>query len=98
MTYVPNRLSYDECYRRLWSKNQFHRRLYGRLELSQLLKRSGFYPLFPVRYQSFMWEKRLEAILPLRVAAVGAAFVKTILPIHVFTSTLCCVAEKMTAF
>jgi ubiquinone/menaquinone biosynthesis C-methylase UbiE len=98
VTYIPNRMSYDECYRRLWSKNQFHRRLYGRLELSQMLKRTGFYPLVPVQYQSFMWEKRLEAILPRRAATAGAALLKSVLPVHVFTSTLCCVAEKVMAF
>ena len=97
ITYIPNRLSCDEWYLRR-AKKPHHRRLYGRMELSQLLKRSGFYPFVAVQYQSFLWEKRLEGIMPAPGARGVGAVLKKIFPLHVFSSTLCCVAEKMTSF
>ena len=46
ITYLPNWLSIKEWYRRVIRRKDFHRRLYGLAETSQLLKRSGFYPVY----------------------------------------------------
>jgi len=45
ITYLPNRLSAREWFRRIVQKRAFHQRLYGLGEARQLLKRSGFLPL-----------------------------------------------------
>jgi SAM-dependent methyltransferase len=44
ITYLPNRASLAEWYRRVVRQRDFHRRLYGRAETLTLLKRNGFYP------------------------------------------------------
>lgn len=45
ITYLPNRYSAQEWFRRVIRKQDFHQRLYGLGEARQLLKRSGFLPL-----------------------------------------------------
>jgi SAM-dependent methyltransferase len=93
ISYLPNWLSLKEWVRRVVSRD-FHMRLYGRGELSQLLKRSGFYPL-ELRYHTFFWE-RLAASMGLQRWQQGAGrVVRRCLPLHVFSSTMCCVARKV---
>jgi SAM-dependent methyltransferase len=92
---LPNRLSVQEWLRRVVRKQDFHRRLYGRADAAQLLKRSGFYPV-DAGYHSFFWERLLSATgLGRWERSLTAAF-KRLLPIHVFGSTLCFVARKVT--
>ena len=64
-----------------------------------MLKHSGFYPITPVLYQSFTWERALRAVVrnPL-VSRVLSRWMRMLLPAQLFAAaTLCCVAEKMTA-
>ena len=96
ISYLPNRLSREEWVHRNVRQSGFHRRLYGAGEAAQLLKRSGFYPVTPVRHQSFGWEKRLERVIS-SAKLVGrlAGILRFLCPIHVVSSTLCCVAQKV---
>ena len=95
ISYLPNRLSFQEWRNRNVRKSGFHRRLYGIGETSQLLKRTGFYPIVPVR-SHFAWERRLAKMIasPRWVAQV-AKMLRILCPIHVFSSTLCGIAEKV---
>lgn len=90
ITYLPNRWSRDEWYRRRVRKTDFHRRLYGMSETETLLKRCGFYPL-EISFQTFV---------PNVVDGRTSTWVKRLLrPIlHPIYShdVLCCVARKMT--
>jgi SAM-dependent methyltransferase len=92
---LPNRLSVQEWVRRVIRRRDFHRRLYGMAEAAQLLKRSGFYPVFR-GYHSFFWERRLGALGLRRWERGLTAALKTAAPLHVFGSTLCFVARKIT--
>lgn len=56
ITWLPNRLSVEEWYRRVVRKRDYHRRLYGRGEITQLLKRSGFVPAV-AEYQTYYRER-----------------------------------------
>ena len=96
VTYLPNALSYREMWLRNVRRAGFHRRVYGRGEANRLLKRAGFYPIAPMRYQSFLWEKRLERVLePGPMIDTLAKLMKVVFPIHVVSSTLCGVALKV---
>lgn len=95
VSFIPNVLSYQEFWRRNARKAEFHRRLYSRGETSRLLKRAGFYPIVPVRYQSFAWEKRLERVFASRWVERIDRIMRTLLPIQAVCSTLCAVAEKV---
>ncbi len=98
VSYLPNALSYQEFIRRRLLHHGFHRRLYGRAETTQMLKRAGFYPIVPVRVQHFAWEDRLDRVpLPPRLRRGLAGLAKALLPYHLISSTLCCIAEKVTA-
>ena len=96
ISYLPNWLSCKEFVRRVVRKRDFHRRLYGKGETKQLLKRSGFYPI-SVRYHTFFWERRLARFGMGRWEPELARLLAQLLPIHVFSSTLCLVGQKMTA-
>lgn len=88
LTYLPNRLSVAEWWRRVVLQKDFHRRLYGRAEISRLLSRAGFYPL-TVRQQS--WADALPArSWPQRLMRLGSWTV----PLQLISSTLCTVAVK----
>ncbi len=94
ISYLPNWLSYKEWIRRVVRKRDFHRRVYGKGEAKQLLKRCGFYPI-SARYQTFLWE-RLLAAGGMRCWERGLArFIEQVFPVHVFSSTLCLVAQKV---
>ena len=92
ITYLPNWLSANEWWRRVVRQRDFHRRLYGVLETRQLLKRAGFYPVGG-RRQTFMWESALGR---LGLGGVLARIPYRILPLHLFCSTLCFAARKVT--
>jgi SAM-dependent methyltransferase len=96
ITYLPNWLSYKEWLRRVVRKKDFHRRLYGKGEAKQLLKRCGFYPISS-RYQTFFWERILANTGIQRWEHSLAKFIAQVIPIHVFSSTLCFVAQKVAA-
>lgn len=81
ITYLPNWLSIKEWFRRVIRKKDFHRRLYGLAETSQLLKRTGFYPVH-VGAHTFLGR---------RVLGRWGRF----LPGKRFCSTLCFVAKRM---
>ncbi len=94
ISYLPNWLSFKEWMRRaLWRKD-FHRRLYGMGETKRLLKRCGFYPV-AAGYQTFFWERLLAAMGMSRWER-GLSKLARLVPIHVFSSALCFVAQKMT--
>jgi SAM-dependent methyltransferase len=95
ISYLPNWLSYKEFVRRVVQKRDFHRRLYGKGEATQLLKRCGFYPI-SVRYHTFFWERWLARVGTGRWEPGLARFLARLLPIHVFSSTLCLVGQKTT--
>jgi SAM-dependent methyltransferase len=96
ISYLPNWLSYKEFVRRVARKRDFHRRLYGKGEAKQLLKRCGLYPV-AARYHTFFWERRLARLRMGRWESELAGLLGHLFPIHVFSSTLCLVAQKMTA-
>lgn len=90
ITYLPYFLSWSEWYRRTMRQQGFHRRRYGRQELSQLLKQTGLVPL-EVRFHTFVpdrlaggWVGRLKALA------------SRVLSPPFRHSTLCCVARKVT--
>jgi SAM-dependent methyltransferase len=89
ITYLPYFLSWDEWYRRRVLRRGFHLRLYGRGELSQLLKRAGFYPP-ELRFHTHL--PRRDGAGPLRRAKRLAS---RLLSPPFRHSTLCCVARKM---
>jgi SAM-dependent methyltransferase len=94
ITYLPNWLSFREWMRRALWKRDFHRRLYGMGETKQLLKRCGFYPV-GAGYQTFFWE-RLFAAMGMSRWERGLSRLARLVPVHVFSSTLCFVAHKVT--
>lgn len=96
ISYLPNWLSLDEWIRRVIRKRDFHHRLYGLSEATQLLKRAGFYPEV-FGYHTFFWERRLSAIGLRRGEQGLARMLRRILPVHVFSSTLFFVARKVFA-
>jgi SAM-dependent methyltransferase len=93
LSYLPNWLSVQEWFRRVIQKSAFHRRLYGMGEAKQLLKRCGFYP-FAARYHTFFWE-RLLASTGLPGDGRAARLASTLLPVQIFSSTLCSMARKV---
>ena len=95
ISYLPNWLSIKEWVRRSVTKRDFHRRLYGRGEATQLLKRSGFYPV-AARYHTFFWEQLLVAVGLRRWEQGLSSLLARALPAQVFASTLCFVARKVT--
>ena len=94
ITYLPNWLSFREWMRRALWRRDFHRRLYGMGETKQLLKRCGFYPV-AAGYQTFFWE-RLFAAMGMSRWESGLSRLARLVPVHVFSSTLCFVAHKVT--
>jgi SAM-dependent methyltransferase len=87
-TYLPNRLSTMEWWRRTVLGRDFHRRLYGRAETSGLLKRTGFVPL-TVTHHTFFWERMLG-----RAAGPLGGLLRRLLPVHHFCSTFRFIARK----
>lgn len=88
VTYLPNRWSYEECWKREVRKAGAHPRLYSRAEFRHMLLHHGFRPRalgYQTRHDliggAAWWKRRL-------VRAAG---------LHRFTSTLCAVAEKVPA-
>jgi SAM-dependent methyltransferase len=89
ITYLPFRWSWSEWHRRRILKTDFHRRLYGKREAEELLKRWGFYPIETI-YQTFVPDV-VDGKLPTRLKRLLA-------PVRhpVFShSVLCSVAKKM---
>lgn len=93
ISYLPNWLSANECWRRNVRQRGFHHRLYGRVEAHQLLKHSGFYPL-TARYQTFFWERLIDALGFQRWERGVSAWLRRVVPFQVFSSTHCLVARK----
>jgi ubiquinone/menaquinone biosynthesis C-methylase UbiE len=91
VTYLPNRLSIEEWYKRKVLRAKFHRRLYGLDEITRLLKRTGFYPLVS-GYQT-----HLDLLAGTAVRHRLLRVLRWALPLHWFSSTLCLVAEKVRA-
>jgi SAM-dependent methyltransferase len=88
LTYLPNRLSVAEWWRRVVRRKDFHRRLYGPGEIARLLSRAGFYPL-TVRHQSWA-----DALPPRGRAQRLLRLASWALPLRLISSTLCAVAVK----
>ena len=97
ISYLPNWLSINEWMRRVIRKKDFHRRLYGMGETTQLLKRCGFYPI-AAGYQTFVWERMLTAAGLRRWERGLAECLAWLLPIHVFGSTLYLAGRKVSVF
>jgi ubiquinone/menaquinone biosynthesis C-methylase UbiE len=96
VSYLPNRFSREEWVSRNVRQAGFHRRLYGIGETMQLLKRTGFFPIVPVRHQSFAWEKRLEnVVFSQRWIARFSGILRFLFPVHVLSSTLCGITQKV---
>jgi SAM-dependent methyltransferase len=95
ISYLPNRLSFQEWVRRVIRKKNFHRRLYGLTEAKQLLKRRGFYPIV-AGYHTFFWERKLAAVGLSRWERRLSKLLTRLLPLHLFGSTLYFVAQKVT--
>ena len=81
ITYLPNRLSINEWLRRVVWRRDFHRRLYGLGETKRMLSHHGFVPL-TARYHTFLWERLCGPL-------------GRMMPLQVFSSTLCLVARKV---
>jgi len=89
ITYLPNRLSVEEWYRRTVRGAGFHRRPYGLGEAVQLLKRTGFYP----RVAGFQTHLDLLPARSIRHRLLRGLC--RIVPLHWFTSTLSLIAVKV---
>ena len=90
---LPNWLSFGEWKQRHVWKARFHRRLYGVRDTTQLLKRTGFYPI-DGGYHSLFWERRLRLFgSGPRVASWCRALTK-VLPFRMRCPTLRFIAEK----
>lgn len=96
ISYLPNRLSFREWVRRTVWKRDFHRRLYRMGETKQFLKRCGFYPV-TARYHTFFWERLLAAMGLRRWEQALSKLIARLVPVHLFSSTLCFIAEKVTS-
>lgn len=94
ISYLPNWLSLGEWLRRNVRGKDFHRRLYSISETRQLLKRSGFFPE-TTRYHTFFWERLVENMGFRKSRDQVAGLLRSILPVQVFSSTLCCIARKV---
>jgi SAM-dependent methyltransferase len=95
ITYLPNWLSFAEWKRRTIWRKDFHRRLYGKGEIKQLLKRTGFYPSF-VGGHTFFWDRKLALLGLGRWSGPVSAFLHRVLPAHWFCSALWTAARKVT--
>jgi SAM-dependent methyltransferase len=95
ISYLPNWLSLKEWVQRVFRRQAFHRRLYGLGELKQLLKRAGFFPL-TAGYHNYAWERLFFAVGLRRAAPWLAPCCAWLLPLNWLSSTLCCVAQKVT--
>jgi ubiquinone/menaquinone biosynthesis C-methylase UbiE len=89
ITYLPNRLSWEEWYQRRVAKEWFHRRLYGLGEIVRLVQRAG-YALRVAGYQTRADMLPAKSLRHRMLRAAGCLF-----PMHWFCSTLCLVAEKV---
>lgn len=94
VTYLPNWLSVAEWWRRVVRKAGFHRRLYAFREASQLLKRTGFYPV-EADYHTYFWQHKLSAVGLGRWAEGLTRVCKWLVPIHLLASTLCFIGRKV---
>jgi SAM-dependent methyltransferase len=90
ITYLPFRWSWSEWHRRRILKADFHRRLYGKRETEEMLKRWGFYPIELI-YQTFVPDV-VDGKLPTPLKRLLAPVRHPIFS-H---SVLCCAARKMT--
>lgn len=89
ITYLPNRLSWEEWYQRKVAKRYFHSRLYGMNEITTLVKRAGFLPRV-AGYQTRGDVLPARSLTHRLLKAAGHLF-----PVHWFCSTMCLVAEKV---
>jgi SAM-dependent methyltransferase len=94
LTYLPNWLSLKEWWRRVVPRRDFHLRLYGLRETKRLLKHCGFNPI-AAGYQTFFWQRLAGALGLGRWQDGLARMLARLLPVHLFSSTLCLVAQKM---
>jgi SAM-dependent methyltransferase len=89
VTYLPNRLSVEEWYRRRVRRADFHRRQYRLGEAVRLFMHAGFYPL-AAGYQT-----HLDLLPPRSLRHRVLRGLLWILPLHRFTSTISIVATKV---
>ncbi len=89
VTYVPNRSSPAEWYRRRVQGKGFHRRLYRLEELTTLLSRAGFYTTV-AGYQTHL--DRLPPVTWRHRLLRGLCWLA---PLHRLTSTLCAIGVKV---
>jgi SAM-dependent methyltransferase len=100
ISYLPHRFSYHEYRQRVLKKEDFHLRLYGLRETKQMLKRSGFLPVF-AGFHTFFWENMLAtAGLPQwnHWNRAGARLLYRLIPIHLLCDALCLIAKKVMFF
>lgn len=91
IAYLPNRWSIDEWRRRRQKRHGAHPRLYTRGELRHLLLHTGF------RLVADGYQTRYDALHGVAGVAGWKRAVVKAAGLHRFTSTLCAVAEKVTA-
>jgi SAM-dependent methyltransferase len=89
ITYLPNRLSFEEWYNRKVRRGEHHRRLYGLGEIDTLLRRTGFYPV-AAGYQTSLDQLPARALRHLVLRSLC-----WVLPLHWFSSTICVAACKV---
>jgi len=89
ITYLPNRLSVEEWYKRKVRGEGFHRRLYRLGEIVRLLKHSGFYPRL-AGYQT-----HLDLLPPRSFKHRALRRFRWLLPLHWMTSTISVIAVKV---
>jgi ubiquinone/menaquinone biosynthesis C-methylase UbiE len=98
ISFLPYFLSWTEWYQRRIRKQSYHRRLYGRAELSQLLKRTGFFPE-EIRFHTYVPDRFRRHVLRGTCASLFSRMKTLVRPLRspLFRhTTLCCVARKVT--
>jgi len=89
ITYLPNKLSYEEWWRRNVERAGAHPRIYSKRELQAMLLRTGFRPL------SIGYQTRFDQLNEAAPPPVGIRWLVRAAQLHRVTSTLCAVAEKV---
>lgn len=93
LSYLPNRLSVKEWWRRVVRGSGYHYRTYGLAEAQTLLKRRGLLPV-EASYHSFLWERAVASVgLSHRKGLV--TLLRRALPIQAFQGGLSFIARKV---